>query len=312
MNYDALRRLYISGFPDDSEAYADYFFADKIKEAEIFVYPNSEEIISAGYIFVKKLRIFNKTAELPFLVAAATLTEHRGQGIFAYVMKKIFSAYKNCPFIALYPARRGYYRRAYGFTDYNRLPKGPKILNELSESFAFSAFSPLKASKIYGKKAGKYDSCIVREPLDFEKKHREALADGGGAAILTALKDGRAAGYVFYDCFKNVSECCIDSADYNSFGRDMCPAMMIRIINAEAALDFSGGPLDIFYLNDGFWPENRGFYSGGKKMGYVSADSSKIPDLSSEKLQDIMFGGDGIFMPEYGFSGLSAFSLEQY
>jgi hypothetical protein len=60
---DELKNLYRLGFPEDSEGDVEYFFGEKIKDAEIFFYSEGGKILSAAYIFKRKLRIFEN---IPF------------------------------------------------------------------------------------------------------------------------------------------------------------------------------------------------------------------------------------------------------
>jgi hypothetical protein len=184
---DELKKLYREGFPEDSKDWVEYFFRERIRDAEVFSYSEGGKILSAAYIFTRKLRVLGRETALPFLVAAATLTEFRGKKIFHNVMREIFSRYKNEPFIALYPFKHEYYKKNFGFENFNYLPSAAENfpLNEavlVNFPYQKGLFEVLNG--IYSARAEKFDAYVVRGKEYFEKKAAEWRADGGEIGLI--------------------------------------------------------------------------------------------------------------------------------
>jgi hypothetical protein len=203
-----LKNLYRLGFPEDSEGDVEYFFKEKIRDAKIFSYSEGGKILSAAYIFKRKLRIFAdisfsgtgaanlkscdafKDIEIPFMVAAATLPEFRGKKIFHNVMRDIFSHYSDEPFIALYPFKHEYYNKNFGFENFNYLP----FADGQSDDFCSESVDCLSSAEkkrlpkilteIYSSYAENFDAYILRDGEYFEKKIAEWRASGGEIGLI--------------------------------------------------------------------------------------------------------------------------------
>ncbi|MDR3264315.1 MAG: GNAT family N-acetyltransferase [Clostridiales bacterium] len=306
MDYEELKNIYRLGFPEDGEKYIDYFFSEKIKDAKIFCCRQDGRIISAAYIFDKKLRLYGGDITLPFLVAAATLPEYRGQKFFGKVMNEIFLKYKESPFIALYPFKHSYYSSAFGFTNYNYLRKrnfsvfADKLPQGMSAKRASGADDFKIIYDIYSSYTLGFDSYIVRELADFQKKADELSSDGGGAVII-ADKSGAPVGYIYHDGGGMSEEYCFkDAALYARFtGAELSkPAAMIRVINSGEALKmikWKDGEFTVG-VDDGFSVTNGRLYrvktlNGRTAVSESSASNASAPDcvLDTSVLADIIF-----------------------
>lgn len=109
--------LYKDAFPYDSDDYANYFISS-VPDEDIAIAKRDGKIVSAGYLVPKRASVFGKNITLDYLSAVGTLSELRGRGIVAEVMKsaieKIYT--RKGAFVSLNPFNFEYYKR-YGFVD---------------------------------------------------------------------------------------------------------------------------------------------------------------------------------------------------
>lgn len=123
--------LYKDAFPYDSDDYANYFISSA-SDDDIVVACRDGKIVSAGYLVSKNASVFGENITLDYLSAVGTLSELRGRGIVAEVMKtaieKIYV--RKDPFVSLNPFNFEYYKR-YGFVDASYC--GKSLINGGSE-----------------------------------------------------------------------------------------------------------------------------------------------------------------------------------
>jgi hypothetical protein len=292
---------------------------------------NEKEKIGFGEKDGKGLKFYKsfKDIEIPFLVAAATLPEFRGKKIFHNVMRDIFSRYGGEPFIALYPFKHEYYRKNFGFENFNYLPDNENF-NFLSvENFdctsendglpfgKFGRFSfegkdyflcetskkdgegrlPEILSEIYSSYAEGFDLYILRDGEYFEKKIAEWRAGGGKIGLIFSEKlDG-----------ERNSLCCEKSGNekseiINSEKTDNIEKTSVENIRGKKPVGY------VFFRRDGGVEENcfinpsvgEKFY--GKNPVLKPAMMIKI--LNEKKAAEF-------FSPRV-FSDLKTFSLEKY
>lgn len=112
---NTLKALYRDGFPEDSEAFCDYFVN---KYAHCAVTAEREgEIVSVGYVARKSVSYFGKRITVPYIIGISTLTKWRGQKIIGEVIAEIIKRQSSQDkFIFLSPFNATYYHK-YGFFD---------------------------------------------------------------------------------------------------------------------------------------------------------------------------------------------------
>jgi predicted acetyltransferase len=328
-NREPLEEIYRSGFPDDGDLYVRYFFEEKIRRADVFTLSEGGRIVSAAYVFKKKLRFFSRDIELAFFSTAATLAELRGRGLMGRVMSDVFDKYRDYPFLSLYPFKHEYYSSRYGFSNYNYLHKSALTVGNaaalgvtLSESDARRCPETYRLlSELYAKKTAAFDSYIVGDADFFELKMREVCADGG--FIRLALDEKKAPkGYVCFDASGIAGEYC--GADLPQ-AAPPSPAMMIRIINAKKTLELIkfDCAIDVkIKLNDGFYPKNDAVYAikadgRGTRVSVSQPNGAFDLELSIESLQNLIFDKPKLDGAELAglkkvFPDIKTFSLEVY
>ncbi|MDR1906335.1 MAG: GNAT family N-acetyltransferase [Clostridiales bacterium] len=328
MDIEKLKKIYRLGFPEDREDYVDYFFKKKIKSAEVFCFEKDGRTLSCAYVFMRKLCVFNNETELPFLVGAATLPEFRGNKLFFNVMKDIFLRYKNFPFIALYPFKHEYYNKNFGFTNYYYAEKYQSI-DTLKTAFKSYRRLNLKETadysllnEIYSGRAAVAKSYVVRDAAYFKAKVDEHAVDGGEVVLF--FDDKGATAYAFVDKSGGIEEVCIKNETPD---KEKTPAMMIRILNVEAALRLFKPKADVdttIEVRDDFFDETKGMFSikfkDGKcdilKLQKTRANAAKYV-LDVRDLTNIMFDGAAFDKGEAyaclnALFGVNTFGLEKY
>lgn len=104
-----LKQIYMEGFPEDGEKFAEYF-CNKNAKYSVF-YPEINPV-SAGYILDKKLSNGDSCA---YFSALATKKRERGKGnASALVKKSLIKASEQYPFAVLSPFNSNFYKK-YGF-----------------------------------------------------------------------------------------------------------------------------------------------------------------------------------------------------
>lgn len=116
----SLISLWQKAFGDDEE-YIRLFFKDAYYNSETFAVLSEGEVVSSLYLLKAEIKSEGKIYKGRYLYAAATLSEHRGKGYMAKLIKEAlaFAAENNLDFIALVPANNGlygYYER-FGFRE---------------------------------------------------------------------------------------------------------------------------------------------------------------------------------------------------
>jgi predicted acetyltransferase len=346
----ALEKVYRSGFPDDKDSYVRYFFDKKIANAEIFTYTQNRQIVSSGYIFNRALSFCGETVTLPFLVAAATLSELRGQGIFQRVMRKIFQKNSELPFIALNTYdRENYYRRAFGFSTFNTHRHLSDEIKNVSDFCTIAQKNVLNLkeydgannvseecqtrlasvlSRVYTTRTGEYLSAVLRDEEYFCQKIAEVFSDGGRIYLIEKLS--AAVGYLCAEGHGTISEICFESGEFETceigFSSEDKRAMMIRILDVSRVLSLvcKGKKCSFSVrINDAFFPKNRGIYTAkfDGKNGTVERVSDRPCavdfDLTIEELCALIFDKNAEIKKEnadlHGLLSVgSTFSLEEF
>lgn len=110
------RSLYEEVFREDSCAFVDYYFRNKISENEIYVVEDGTEILSMLHLNPYRMEICGESADTAYIVAVATKGDCRHQGMMASLLKTSLRDlyYRQSPFTWLMPASAAIYR-PFGF-----------------------------------------------------------------------------------------------------------------------------------------------------------------------------------------------------
>lgn len=112
-----LKNVYLEGFPDDGERFAQFFISKRTDQNTATV-AIDEKIVSAGYVVPKRARFFGKETDVAYFSAVSTLNEFRGKGYASKVVKKLLNiAYSNGSFISVLSPFNDTFYLKFGFTN---------------------------------------------------------------------------------------------------------------------------------------------------------------------------------------------------
>ena len=105
------RILYEKCFPEDSEEFVDYYYAEKCRDNRILAAAEGGEIISMIHLNPFTVSLCGQPAAVHYLVAVATAEEYRRRGIMLQLMQRaLHDLYlAGEPFTFLMPANPDYY-----------------------------------------------------------------------------------------------------------------------------------------------------------------------------------------------------------
>ena len=200
------RKLWEDIFKEDTPEFLDYYYAVKTKENEIYVIEDEGEIVSMLHLNPYTMRIGQELYQTHYIVAVATRTEYRRQGLMAKLMNHVIQVMKGRgePFTFLMPANEAYYK-PFGFQFVYEQKQG-KVFGKQSEQLDidFSYAMPEDGKEIAdyaNQKLTVYDIVTWRNQGYYETILAEQQSENGG--ILLARKEGKIVG-VF--CFSKDDE----------------------------------------------------------------------------------------------------------
>lgn len=105
------RELYELCFPEDSETFIDYYYAEKCRDNQILVLQEQDELVSMVHLNPFQICMYGQEATVHYLVAVATAEEYRRRGYAVELMRQAFHDLYQAeePFIFLMPANPDYY-----------------------------------------------------------------------------------------------------------------------------------------------------------------------------------------------------------
>ena len=128
--------LYRGAFPEDKDAFVEYYYSYAIKDNRILVLEQEGEIASMLHLNPYKLSVNGTETDAYYYVAVATKTECRHQGMMRKLLKKSLNDIyeEGHPFTYLMPANRAIYEPFDFRIVYQQkkveLPKDPDMANE--------------------------------------------------------------------------------------------------------------------------------------------------------------------------------------
>ena len=200
------RKLWEDIFKEDTPEFLDYYYTVKTKENEIYVIEDEGEIVSMLHLNPYTMRIGKEMYPTHYIVAVATRTEYRRQGLMAKLMNHVIQVMKDRgePFTFLMPANEAYYK-PFGFQFVYEQKQG-KVFGKQSEQldidFSYAMPEDCKEIADYAnQKLTVYDIVTWRNQGYYETILAEQQSENGG--ILLARKEGKIVG-VF--CFSKDDE----------------------------------------------------------------------------------------------------------
>lgn len=212
---EQLKALYRSSF-EDSDAYVDWFFANKYREDHVVSLSDDEgRIISALHLVERRIVLGGRSLRCPFVVAAATLPEFRGQGNFAKVMLSALYGLNRQGVVLteLFPVDHKYYTR-YGFVNAGKFRVYKVPARRVSDGPGSCRTRVCGAEDVewlywlyhrFVRDAGA-DGWCDRSKADFRQLLDELASDGGFACLVFSGESGLPVGYYFEENDGNVPE----------------------------------------------------------------------------------------------------------
>lgn len=314
------RTLYELAFPEDDQAFVDYYYEEVASRNGIYGVLEEGEVLSMLHLNPYELVIGEKECEIPYIVAVATRPELRHQGLMTSVFQKMFRELwrEQVPFAFLMPAKEAIYR-PFGFRyisgqnrmelkvkDYlkkEKLDSYPATYADVPDLSWFTSRFLKKHMGTYAKRTEEY----------YERLLLEQECQEGDIAVLT--REGMICGWFFTgvnDGVPEVREAMVeeevlplllptvadcfrydDKVRFFGFSKDLggkeVPLMMGRIVNLSAYFSLIGEKVPegfSFALKDQWIPENNGIYIWREGALCSIQDTPDIPILSAEELME--------------------------
>ena len=105
------RKLWEEAFPEDSQAFRDYYYTEKTKDNEILVLEEQGKVMSMLHRNPYDLALGKQTAKCDYIVGVATDKEHRRKGYMRQLMERALKDMnaEKMPFCFLMPAFEALY-----------------------------------------------------------------------------------------------------------------------------------------------------------------------------------------------------------
>ena len=154
----------------------------------------SQKIVSIGSTREKRLRIFNKIEEIPFIFGIATKKEERRKGYAGEILKRILNRvyFENCNIAMIAPAGEHlvkYYEK-FGFVKFNFMKKIP-IENLFKKNFDIrigNINDSQEITKLFHNYSNKYKLSQYRDNQFTIERLKEVFVDDGKLFILSKNK----------------------------------------------------------------------------------------------------------------------------
>ncbi|MDD4595322.1 MAG: GNAT family N-acetyltransferase [Candidatus Izemoplasmatales bacterium] len=243
-----LKALYHEAFTD-SDGFLEYFFTQKFRADNVIFHKQDHHIISALHLIKKTLSIKSTLFPCPFVVGAATLKAHRGQGLMNDLLKQaLHDLYnRNISICALSPFAESFYLPS-GFVTVNRLSRFQhNIISTRCFTYQDVDTETLAAvAAIYQSKLSDF-TIFVDRSLEYWQSYYEAVKADSGKITLVKENGTNIGYYTQFDT--DVEEICflddtmITTVDrlsgltinqVNSQGQTS--HIMIRIVNLKKML----------------------------------------------------------------------------
>lgn len=214
------RALWEQVFTEDTAAFLDYYYKEKIIDARIHVLKDQNgQIVSMVHENPYDVMMHGVRRRTYYMVGVATAKEYRHRGCMAFLLQKaVLSAKREgCPFVFLMPADAAIYK-PFGFRYDGQLSmwEGSAYLKErmtgnmpsdsISVQVWLTPYSDADAGALaaYAEKAlaKRYDTYCVHDEAYFDRLNRELISENGGIYLLWKREHEKDAlcGYFCYAC----------------------------------------------------------------------------------------------------------------
>ena len=178
---DQVREVWRECFPEDSERYLDWVMEHKYRPEACRALVIDGRIAALTHILPLKLRVFQKTLELPFLYGVGTRKAFRHRGLATALMGEYLAEERENrrAFVGLYPFNHQFYRKlGYGVLEDCLLCRDPAAPGKASGA---ELTAPAMLEVFQAMTAG-FDTAPVRDLARCQSRIDEWRCDGGAAA----------------------------------------------------------------------------------------------------------------------------------
>lgn len=296
------RALWESVFIEDTEAFLDYYYEEKVKDNVIYAAERDGQLCAMLHLNPYQIVVGKEKVQSYYIVAVATLPEHRHKGLMSQLLKKsiLDMEKEGVAFTFLMPAAEAiYYPFGFRFF-YKQEQKDVKAQKDLKENIEI-----LDADSAMCKEMAKFAEKILslnynvyaqRTEKYYQTILKEQKSQNGG---IYCVKDGGVLKGVF--CYTKEKKLefreplCVRGEErliqylipkgeavrvigIQKEGQDACPMIMGRIVNLEQFLNLLGVKEDFsleIWFRDSFIEENEGVYALEGREGRLYAKKKR-------------------------------------
>lgn len=268
------RKLWEKIFTEDTEEFLDYYYLVKVRDNEIYVIEDGDDIVSMLHLNPYKMRVGNQIYQTHYIVAVATDERYRKRGLMRQLLTHAMQvmAGREEPFAFLMPASEAIYK-PFGFEfvyeQKQGRVKGKQYTDTMMEVVLATKEDCKAISDFANQMLQEYDVVTWRDATYYKTLLSELKSEDGG--ILLTKRDGRIEG-VFcyaYGCEKKenliIREplfCNTEDLQYAiykltgndieevqciGYGEETKPIIMAKVLNPEFATDLKKAK---FFLNE--------------------------------------------------------------
>ena len=315
--------LYKDAFPYDSDDYANYFISS-VKDDDVLIAKRDGKIVSAGYLVRKSAEIFGEKIETDYLSAVGTLSELRGRGIVAEVMKSALEKvnHRQCAFVSLNPFNFEYYKR-YGFVDASYCGKDLisggcdyRVVRATKSdaSTLIGLYKKYSQDFTFKETVDEKYFCDLIEELAVDDENVWIVRDGGKAFAYVAIDNGEITKFATSDFEKFKTINAFKGMSFCDFRANKLAYTQMRIANVETFLSlpiYSEKKLRyVFSIADDIVTKNQGTY-----LVEINGNERKVNKTSGdfgENCMDISDLTEAFFNGSYPFNKLKVLFMDKY
>ena len=192
---DKSRSLYEDAFPEDSEAFVDYYYSEKCRDNQILVMEDYDKVISMIHLNPFTVSLYGQDASVNYVVAVATHEDYRMQGYMRQLMERVFHDMyvDQQPFTFLTPASPDYYYSCgfeYWESQIQLLQDQDTIWNGRQRiDVAVDRDCSKMAEFSNDTLAGQFDLFVKKDESYYKRLIKEQECDGGHLLIIRECPD---------------------------------------------------------------------------------------------------------------------------
>lgn len=183
---------------DDSDAFIDWYFANKILPGNSLCMFEGGELLSIVHMIPYTLRIQGKPIKSAFIAGVATSMSRRGEGLMRTMLLESLRLLKSRGiFIThLYPFSHKFYEKL-GWTAYSHMSRQTvTAASRLRGTDIVETMDADELAPLYNRMMKSFDGYVMRGKREWKWRVGELKSDGGRCAVL--IKDDRACAYMLY------------------------------------------------------------------------------------------------------------------